>query len=137
MMCRLREDADMLVHASLRSIDLQHEPASLPADSAEFCFLARVYAGPADGPGEESFDVTVCSPEWLAVRCREEGFTDARHHLVVDMKQFDQRALRSWLEKRVRAVSGDSWAEAGEKLSRLGFWEFEDYRPRLRPAGST
>lgn len=118
----------MTVHALLRSVDLQPEPASLPADAEEFWFLARVYAGPSDGPGEESFDVTVCSPEWLAARCREGGVIDARHHLVVDVEQFDQRALRSWLEARVRAVSGENWTQVGEKLGRLGFWEFEDYR---------
>lgn len=119
----------MTVLASLRSIDLQPEPSTLPADADAFCFLARVYAGPADGPGEESFDITVCSPEWLAARCREGGFFDARHHLVVDVERFDQRALLAWLEKRVRAVSGDNWTQVGEKLGRLGFWEFEDYRP--------
>lgn len=128
MMTGLREDADMTVRASLISIDLQPEPASLPADVEEFCFLARVYAGPADGPGEESFDVTVCSPEWLAARCREGGFFDARHHLVVNVEQFDERTLRSLLEKRVQAVSGDNWTQVGEKLGRFGFWEFEDYR---------
>lgn len=121
--------ASMTMHASLRSIDWEPQPSSLPANAEEFCFLARLSAGPADGPGEESFDVTVCSPEWLAARCRDGDFFDARHHLVVDVEHFDQRALRSWLEKRVTAVSGDNWTEIGEKLSRLGYWEFEDYRP--------
>ena len=119
----------MTVLASLRSVDLQPEPSTLPPDAEEFCFLARVYAGPADGPGEESFDVTVCSPEWLAARCRDGGFFDARHHLVVDVERFDQGALVAWLGKRVQAVSGDNWKQVGEKLGRLGFWEFEDYRP--------
>lgn len=119
----------MTVRASLRSIDLQPEPALLPPDVKEFCLLARLYIGLADGPGEESSDVTVCSPEWLAERCRKDGFFDARHHLVVDVARFDQRGLRAWLEKRVQAVSGDDWAAVGEKLGRLGFWEFEDYRP--------
>ncbi|WP_237690316.1 Imm8 family immunity protein [Nocardioides panacisoli] len=119
----------MTVYASLRSIDLQPEPSSLPADAEEFCFLARLYAGPADGPGEESFDITVCSPEWLAAQCRDGGIFDARHHLVVDVQRFDQGALVAWLEKRVQAVSGDNWSQVGKRLGHLGFWEFEDYRP--------
>ena len=82
---------------------------------------------PTDGPGEESFDLTVCSPEWLAVRCRQQGIVDARHHLVVNADDFDQRQLRSWLESRVRQLQGGSWSEIGEKLGRLGYWEFEDY----------
>ena len=40
---------------------------------------------------------------------------------------FDQRQLRSWLESRVRQLQGGSWSEIGEKLGRLGYWEFEDY----------
>ena len=120
--------ASMTVHALLKNVVMQPEPSTLPAEAEEFCFLVRLYAGPADGPGEESFDVTVCSPEWLAARCREGGIFDARHHLVVDAEPFDQRALRSWLDKRVQSASGDDWTQVGEKLGRLGFWEFEDYR---------
>ncbi len=119
----------MTVHASLRSIELQPEPSSLSADPKDFCPLARLYVGPADGEGEDSFDVTVCSPEWIAERCRVDGLFDARHHLVVDVDSFDQRSLRLWLEERVHSVSGNDWATVGAKLGRLGFWEFEDYRP--------
>jgi hypothetical protein len=28
----------------------------------------------------------------------------------------------------VHEVQADTWAEIGERLSRLGYWEFEDYR---------
>ncbi|WP_405065335.1 immunity 8 family protein [Kribbella sp. NBC_01510] len=79
---------------------------------------------------EESFDVTVCSPEWLAKTCREVGgIYDARHHLVVNLEDFDVRALCAWLAARVQAVEAESWSEIGERLGRLGYWEFEDYRP--------
>lgn len=118
----------MTVHASLRSIHLQPEPSSLSGNPEEFCLRARLFVGPADGVGEESFDITVCSPEWIAERCREDGLFDARHHVVVDVDTFDQRSLRLWLEKRVQAVSGDDWSAVGAKLGRLGYWEFEDYR---------
>ena len=67
--------------------------------------LARMIAGPPDTPGEESFDVTVCSPEWLAKTCREVGgIYSARHHLVVNVEDFDVRALRAWLAARVQEV---------------------------------
>ena len=35
--------------------------------------------------------MVACSPQWLAARCREVGLYDARHHLVVDVEQFDER----------------------------------------------
>jgi tRNA A37 N6-isopentenylltransferase MiaA len=85
--------------------------------------------GPPDSPGEESFDVRVCSPQWLAARCREVGLYDARPHLVVNVEQFAKRQLRTWLESRVSSVQADTWREIGERLGDLGHWEFEDYQP--------
>ena len=84
--------------------------------------------GPLDAAGEESLDVTVCTPEWLAAQCRAQGgFYDPRHHLVVTLDDFNRQALQDWLEARVRAVEAPTWAEVGERLARLGYWEFEDY----------
>ena len=43
--------------------------------------------------------------------------------------RFDVPALRTWLAARVQAVNAESWSETGERLGRLGYWEFEDHRP--------
>jgi len=48
---------------------------------------------------------------------------------VVDAEQFDQRQLRTWLESRVSGVQAETLGEIGERLGRLGYWEFEDYQP--------
>lgn len=61
------------MRAVLRGFQLDPDPATLPSDPAEFFRLAQLLVGPADGPGEESFDVTVCTPEWLSAACREAG----------------------------------------------------------------
>jgi len=113
----------------LKSLDLDPEPSTLPGDPSEFALLARMIVGPPDAPGEESFDVTVCSPEWLAKKCHEAGgIYNARHHLVVNVEDFDVRVLRAWLAARVQEVQAESWSEIGSRLGRLGYWEFEDYR---------
>lgn len=122
----LRQAAHM--RAELKGLDLEPDPSTLPQGPEHFVLLARIYAGPADGLGEESFEVTVCSPEWLEAACRRVGLYDARHHVVVAVDQFDRRELRRWLENRVRAVTGETWDEIGAKLARVGHWEFEDYR---------
>lgn len=116
------------MRAELKALDLEPDPSTLPEDPAGFALLARVYAGPADGPGMESFDITVCSPEWLAAACRKVGLYDARHHVVVTVDDFDQRHLRDWLKRRVASVDGKDWNDVATKLARLGQWEFEDYR---------
>lgn len=118
----------MTVHAMLKSLDLDPEPSELPADPASFCTHATMYVGPPDSPGRETFQLTVCSAEWIAAQTREVGILDAHHHLIVDFDSFDQRRLRTWLEKRVSSLSGASWSDVGEKLGRLGHWEFEDYQ---------
>ena len=118
------------MRAVLKRLDLAPDPSTPPGDPSEFALRVRMIVGPPGSPGEESFDVTVCSPEWLAKTCREVGgIYNARHHLVVDVDDFDVRALRAWLAPRVQEVQAESWSEIGERLGRLGYWEFEDYRP--------
>ena len=96
-----------------------------PPDS-DFAILLQLLVGPSDGPGEESFDLTVCTPGWLMTRVQEEGIVDARHTLVVDA--FDYGALFRFLNRRVSDCEGETWEAIAQKLSRLGHWEFEDYR---------
>ena len=118
------------MRAVLKSLSLDPDPSTLPADPSEFVLLARMIVGPAGAPGEESFDVTVCSPEWLAETCREVGgICGARHHLVVSLDDFDVRVLRAWLAARVQDVEADTCPEIGERLGQLGSWGFEDNRP--------
>ncbi|MFG1906097.1 Imm8 family immunity protein [Kribbella sp. NPDC048928] len=40
--------------------------------------------GPVDGPGEESFDLTVCTPSWLSRKIRESGPALGRHLVIVE-----------------------------------------------------
>jgi hypothetical protein len=59
--------------------------------------VARLLVGPADGRGDELFDVTLCSPVWMATQARNEGSVDGRHHVTVNAGDFGQSALRRWL----------------------------------------
>jgi hypothetical protein len=101
----------------------------LPGDPAAFVFGVQLLAGPADGPGEESFQLTVCSPEWLAQRCRSGEPVNGLHHVIVGWDTYDERVLRDWLEARVHTVEAPGWEGIASQLSLLGGWEFEDYRP--------
>lgn len=117
------------MRAVLKRVDFDPDPSTLPDDPAGFSLLARMSIGRSDAPGEESFDVTVCTPEWLGVACRHAGgIYSARHHIVVNLDEFDQRALRAWLSARVQEVEAETWSAIGERVGRLGYWEFEDYR---------
>jgi hypothetical protein len=115
------------VRAAIRTIDFDPDPRTLPGDPSEFSFLVRLIIGPVGSIGGESFDVTVCSPEWLARVCREQGPVDGIHHVVVDFEGFDERRLRDWFERRVHQVEAHDWHAVGVRLARLGWWEFEGY----------
>src|SRR6266436_7192437 len=117
-----------IVRAILRQIAFDPDPRTLPDDAASFEFGARLMVGPRDGPGEESFGLTVCSPEWLAERCRDGVPVDGLHHVIVDWESFDERVLRRWLEDRVHAVEAATWQGIANRLCRLGWWEFEGYQ---------
>jgi Immunity protein 8 len=114
------------VRAELKHLAFDPEPGTLPADPASFAFLVRMFVGPADGAGEESFDLTVCSPQWLATQCAQVGPYNARHHVVVNVEDFDRRQLESWLRSQVQQATGSTWSEIADRISRLGAWEFED-----------
>jgi hypothetical protein len=58
-------------------------------DSGNDGVLLRVYAGQAGGPGDESFDVLVCTLAWLRDRIQSVGPQIGRHHLVVDPMDLD------------------------------------------------
>ena len=93
----------------------------------DFGLMIRLMIGPACSPGEESFDLVVCTGGWLAKEAALSGPIDARHHLVVG--SFEWPTIRAYLESRVEACEGSDWAEVARRLSRIGHWEFEDYRP--------
>ena len=83
--------------------------------------------GSSDGPGEESFDVQVCTPRWLERWVRENGPRVGRHFLIIE--HWHAPAVLSFLKKIVENCSGPTWDVVAEQVSRIGFWEFEDYRP--------
>ena|SRR5437588_6332133 len=92
--------------------------------SPAFSLLVQVLVGPSDGPGEESFDTVVCSPEWLAERGKP---TIGLHHIIVPRYDYDE--LLALILDYLDSCEGKDWGEVASKVGRLGRWEFEDYRP--------
>jgi hypothetical protein len=99
----------------------------LPDDPEDVGVLIQVLVGPADGPGEESFDVMLCTPNWLKSWIRSHGPTIGRHHLIVE--RYDLEQIRQYLSSVIEAEHGNTWQELASRISRIGKWEFEDYQP--------
>jgi hypothetical protein len=99
-----------------------------PNDDA-FGILVQAMIGPRGSTGEESFDMTVCTPDWFAGQMNGRMMS-GRHYLFVE--QYDYAALRLYIEHFCRLCIADSWREVAEKLSRWGYWEFEDYQAEVK-----
>jgi Immunity protein 8 len=92
-----------------------------------FGISVRLMIGPDDSAASESFDILVCTPEWLRTQFDDERCTWGRHMLIV--LEYDFKLIRGKIESYVATCHGSNWTEVASKLSRVAAWEFEDYRP--------
>lgn len=107
------------------SPDVENLEKYKPEKSDNFCFLLQVMAGPEGVDGEESFDITVCTPKWIMDNNKGEIII-GRHFLITP--EYNWNKIDKLIDNYVKKCDGNNWKECAEKLSRLGHWEFEDYR---------
>jgi Immunity protein 8 len=111
----------------LYSDDIANIENYVPDEEDNFGFVLRAMVGPLDEEGEESFDIVVCTPKWLAEKYGPSEVLLGLHKLIVFKYNF--LCVRGFIEKFLMRCSGNSWEEIGQKVSLLGQWEFEGYRP--------
>lgn len=97
----------------------------VPDDPEDVGVLVQIMAGSKGKPGEELFDVVVCTPRWLDRRIREDGPLVGRHYLIVE--RWDLARVRLYLTDAVGSEEGATWRELALRIGRIGMWEFEDY----------
>ena len=105
--------------------DIEDLPTYSPPQFDSFCFLFRAMVGVAEEEGEESFDIQVCTPKWLQSNMKKADVIIGRHFLFVLEYHFD--LIFSKIKKMIESCEGEDWDEVAQKISRIGFWEFEDY----------
>ena len=93
--------------------------------SGMFSVLLQLLVGPAGDVGEESFDLVVCSPDWLTERIAQVGPVEGLHHLVVT--DWGWPEISSFCARRVAAIEGTTWREVAESLHQFAAWEFDGY----------
>lgn len=109
-------------------VDLRNP--NLP-DDTYFSILVSAMIGPRGEPGEESYDFIVCSGTWTAVHAGAMRYFFGRGYLILERYSYD--LMWNAISTLCRRISGTTWSEIAERLSRYGTWEFEDYqdyRPR-------
>lgn len=98
----------------------------MPLDPSDVGESLMVIVGPVNGPGEESFQLTVWTPRWLQREVDSSGPLVGRHYVIVS--SWDWPTIEDFLRRAFEREEADDWAALGERLGRIGFWEFEDYR---------
>ncbi|MGA5764430.1 Imm8 family immunity protein [Nonomuraea bangladeshensis] len=93
-------------------------------DPAHACELLEMYVGPQGEPGEERFQLTVCTPSALADQLRRHPFLIGRHWLFVP--ELRPAEVAQWLSDRIAVLEAPTWSELAEKIGRIGEREFED-----------
>jgi hypothetical protein len=94
-------------------------------DPTHACELLEMYVGPQSEPGEERFQLTVCTPPALADQLRHHPFLIGRHWLFV--RELHPTEVTNWLSDRIAVLEAPTWDELAAKIGRIGEWEFEDY----------
>jgi hypothetical protein len=92
--------------------------------SAEFTLVVFA-AGPIGGEGADLFQVEVCTPAGLTELIRQDGIVSGRHRLFTE--HIRPATIEAFIQDRLRRIDGETWGEVAEKISRLGYWELEDY----------
>ena len=109
----------------LHSPDIHDLENYKPENPKKFGFLLQAMVGPEGQSGEESFDIEVCTPNWLEATYKANQVVIGLHHLIVQDYNYQMiiREIKAFLQD----CSGDNWNDIAKKVSRLGKWEFENY----------
>jgi len=116
---------------AIYSLDIDDLERYVPSQRDSFSFHLRIIAGPQYESGEESFDLTVCTPKWLLENLHADEVIIGRHYLIV--MYYDYERILKTVKNYCDECVGNTWTEVAEKLGRLGHWEFEDYRDGIEP----
>jgi hypothetical protein len=111
---------------SILSPDIFDFKSYYPEDDSCFLFLIQVIVGIKGKEGGDTFSVEVCTPKWLSENYSTGSIILGRGKLVVLEYNIDKVLKR--ITEYCESCTGDSWQEIVNKISRLGLWEFEDYR---------
>jgi hypothetical protein len=110
---------------SFQSVDIEDLHNFIPQNPENFSFLLELMIGPDNEEGEESFNVQVCTPQWLLSTMKKEDIILGNHFLIVLEYNFER--IFNKIKQQIEVCSGINWHEVAEKVARIGHWEFEDY----------
>ncbi|MCR4811718.1 MAG: immunity 8 family protein [Bacteroidales bacterium] len=100
-------------------VDIDNFTPTIPD---EFAFLLQVFVGVQDEPGDECFDIFVCTPKWIERHHSKEAVLIGLHTIIV--QGFDLKKLLKAIEELV-CIEGSSWQEISNRIGYVGLSEFD------------
>jgi hypothetical protein len=107
----------------LHSPDADLTGNNLPTDM----LFVQLMIGPQDSPGEESFDVIVCTRETRQLAI-DPGDPDSGKCLII-LDRIDADLIKRHVQDYLKNLEGPTWQDLAQQIRKLGKWEFHDYRP--------
>ena len=90
-----------------------------------FGILIQMMVGPEDTPNEEAFDTIVCSSDWVAAHT---AILDLIGDHKILMNKYNYQKLFLQIQEFCQLQEGNTWQEVALKISKIGKWEFADYK---------
>jgi hypothetical protein len=98
-----------------------------PDDPSCFSCALQLMGGVHNQGGGESFQLTLCTPQWLAQNYSEADVVIGKNLLIVF--DFNYPRILQWLNRYIEGCTGETWGDVARKISHIASWEFEDYQP--------
>jgi hypothetical protein len=97
-----------------------------PEIENNFCFYLEISVGIKNEKGAEQFGMTVCTPKWLLEHKRKEEIIFGKNYLFVF--EYSYQKIYEKIKSYIDELDGNSWEELAMQISRISYWEFENYQ---------
>ncbi|SRR5258706_14875567 len=117
-----------MIQANLYAISCLDEhnldfSAYSPENPKSFSCVLQLFVGPHNEGGEESFQLTHCTTQWLIENHSEEDVIVGKDLLIVF--DYNYPRIRQWITRYIERCTGETWAEVAKQISCISRWEFE------------
>ncbi len=121
-----------MIRAELKAVLCADMPdgdfsAYRPDNPHSFSCTLQLLVGPHSQEGQESFQVTLCTPQWLVETHSEQDIIIGKNLLIV--LDYNYPHILQWLKRYIERCTGETWIDVAKMVSIIGRWEFEDYQP--------
>ncbi len=96
-----------------------------PFVKEDFGFLLQIFVGVEDEPGEECFDVFICTPKWIEQNYAKQTILIGLHTIIV--QEYNYERIIKAIEE-LFCIKGETWDNISCDLSYYGLSDIDNKR---------